>query len=80
MRLIRRNRSTTSPLEEGECYEHSYGTHVLGHVDVVPGPPEEVQLDVDPFVDPHHHVTTERLKRQFEERLARRPRRGRKLG
>jgi hypothetical protein len=76
VRLLPRKREESNSLAESDAYENSYGEHVLHHVEVVPSPPQE-PLEIDPFVDPHHHVTTDRLKRQFEERLARRPRRRR---
>jgi hypothetical protein len=63
---------------ESEVYERSYGEHVLDHVDVVQLEPTQVAAQPQPPKgDADHHVTTERLKRQFEERLAgRRRRRG----
>jgi len=51
---------------------------MLDHVDVIHLEPTHVPAAPLPeAVDRDHHVTTERLKRQFEERLAgRRHRRG----
>jgi hypothetical protein len=76
VRLIhRRGRST--PLAENDVYQRSYGEHV-DHVDVIHLEPPPLPLEAAPEPDQvDHHVTTERLKRQFEERLAgRRRRRG----
>jgi hypothetical protein len=70
--LLRRDRKETDALAEGECYDRSYGEGVLGNVDLV-----EYPIEPEPSPDPEHHVTTNRLKRQFEERLAARPRRRR---
>ena len=67
-------------LEEGECYDHSYREHVSDHVEVVRLEPVGIRFEVAVEVEAEHHVTTERLKGQFEERLAartRRPRRAR---
>lgn len=76
MRLIRRNRQRTGSLAEDDCYDHSYGEHVSDHVDVVHLEPTERRIEI-PEVDDGHHVSTDRLKRQFEERLAARARRRR---
>jgi hypothetical protein len=57
-------------LAEGDCYDHSYGEGVLGNVDLV-------EAHAEPPADPAHHITTKRLKQQFEERLAARQRRRR---
>ena len=70
MRLIHRDRAPGS-LEEGDCYENSYGEHVLGHVDLVHLEHTDAQVELPP---PEQHVTTKRLKLQFEERLAARRR------
>ena len=70
MRLIRRERPREDSLEEGECYDHSYGEHVSDHVEVVRLEPAGIRVEVPVEVGTEHHVTTERLKGQFEERLA----------
>src|SRR6266581_4909391 len=76
MRLIRRDRAPAGSLEEGECYDRSYGDGVLGkHVDVVHVEPSESRVELLAEVDGMHHVTSEGLKRQFAERLAARRRR-----
>jgi hypothetical protein len=74
VRLIHRSRAPSSSLEEGDCYERSYGEGVLGHVDVVHLEPSDPRIEIAPS-DGEHHVTTEDLKRQFAERLAARRRR-----
>lgn len=74
MRLIHRRQRET-PLAEEECYDHSYGEHVSAHVDVVPLDPSQPVLDLVEEPQPEHHVTTRRLKDQFEQRLASRRRR-----
>jgi hypothetical protein len=78
VRLIHR-RERPNPLAESEAYEQSYGEHVLDHVDVIHLEPTHVHAAPPPADagDREHHVTTERLKRQFEERLAGRRRRRR---
>jgi hypothetical protein len=73
VRLIHRDRARTGSLEEGDCYEHSYGKAVLDHVDVVQLEPAEAPVETPPQKD--HHVTSQGLKRQFEERFAARRRR-----
>ena len=75
VRLIHRNRAASGSLEEGDCYKHSYGEGVLGHVDVVHLEPSDPRIEIIPEVEGAHHVTTEGLKRQFAERLAARRRR-----
>ena len=80
MRLLHRERPRKKSLEEGECYDHSYGEHVSDHVEVVRLEPAGLKLEIPVGVETEHHVTTEHLKDQFEERLAartRRPRRAR---
>jgi hypothetical protein len=72
VRLIKRSQAKGS-LEEGECYEHSYGEHVLGNVDLVELEHTDAHV---PLPEPASHVTTRQLKLQFEARLAAR-RRGR---
>jgi len=70
----------TPPLGEAECYERSYGEHVFDHVDVVP-PSHPWEKGIPAIAwddDGTAHVTTEGLKRQFEERLAARKRRNHK--
>jgi len=74
MRLIRRDRTPAGSLQEGECYDRSYGDIALGHVDVLHVEPSE-PIEVPFEVDDGHHVTSEGLKRQFAERLAARRRR-----
>lgn len=74
VRLIHRERLREGSLEEGECYDHSYGEYVSGHVEIVPLEPAGVRLEIPAEVEREHHVTTEQLKRQFEERLAARTR------
>ena len=71
MRLIHRDRAEAGSLEEGECYERSYGEHVLDNVDLVDLDHMETPVELPA---PEHHVTTKRLKSQFEERLAARRR------
>jgi hypothetical protein len=73
VRLLHRNRVPSGSLEEGDCYERSYGAGVLGNVEVVHLEASEPR--VDPEADGMHHVTSEGLKRQFVERLAARRRR-----
>jgi hypothetical protein len=72
VRLIHRNRGKPGSLAEGDCYENSYGDHVLDHVDLVELEHSEAQVELPP---PAHHVSTRLLKVQFEERLAARRRR-----
>jgi hypothetical protein len=80
VRLIHREPQREDSLAEGECYDHSYGKHVSDHVEVVRLEPSGIRVEIPVEVESGHHVTTERLKAQFEERLAartRRPRRAR---
>jgi hypothetical protein len=77
VRLIHRKRPRQDCLREGECYEHSYGEHVSDHVDVVHVEPAGIRVEIPIEVETEHHVTTERLKEQFEQRLAARTRRSR---
>ena len=70
MRLIHRERLHEDSLEEGECYDHSYREHVSDHVEVVRLEPAGIRVESPEEVETEHHVTTERLKGQFEERLA----------
>jgi hypothetical protein len=70
VRLIHRQRPREDSLEEGECYDHSYGEHVSDHVEVVRLEPARIRVEIPVEVQTEHHVTTERLKGQFEERLA----------
>jgi hypothetical protein len=78
VRLIHRERPREDSLGEGECYVHSYGEHVSDHVEVVRLEPAGIRVEIPVEVETERHVTTERLKGQFEERLAargaRRPR------
>jgi hypothetical protein len=50
---------------------------LLRRIGVRKGLPAEDSELMPPMVQPPHHVTTERLKRQFEERLTERTRRRR---
>ena len=70
VRLTHRERPREDPLEEGECYDHSYGEHLSDHVEVVHLEPAGISVEIPVEVATEHHVTTERLKDQFEERLA----------
>ena len=78
MRLIHRKRRGEDSLEEGECYDHTYREHLSDHVELVPLEPAGVRVEIPVEVETEHHVTTERLKVQFEERLAARTRRSRR--
>jgi hypothetical protein len=66
VRLIHGKRPRDNPLREGECYDHSYGQHVSDHVDVVHLEPAGIRVEIPLQVETEHHVTTERLKDQFE--------------
>ncbi len=79
VRLIRVKRPREVSLREGECYDHSYGEHVSDHVHVVHLEPAGMRVEIPVEVETEHHVTTERLKDQFEERLAARTRRSRSI-
>jgi hypothetical protein len=76
--LIRRERPREDSLEEGKCYDHSYREHMSDHVEVVRLEPAGIRVEVPVEVETEHHVTTERLKGQFEQRLAARRRRSRR--
>jgi hypothetical protein len=78
VRLIHRERPREDSLEEGECYDHSYREHVSDHVEVVSLAPAGTRVEIPVEVETEHHVTTERLKGQFERRLAARTRRSRR--
>jgi hypothetical protein len=78
VRLIHRERPRDDSLEEGECYDHSYGKHVSDHVEIVPLESAGIRVDIPVEVETKPHVTTECLKRQFEDRLAARTRRSRR--
>jgi len=78
VRLIHRERPREDSLEEGECYDHSYREHVTDHVEVVSLEPTGTRVEIPLEVETEHHVTTERLKGQFEQRLAARTRRSRR--
>jgi hypothetical protein len=72
--LRKRDRERTGSLAEGDCYDHSYGEGVIGNVDLVDAqsePPSDSKHDPTS----EHHVTSKRLKQQFEARLAARSRR-----
>jgi len=73
VRLIKRDRPGSS-LAEDDCYENSYGDHVLGHVDLVELEHADASVRLP---EPEHHVSTRQLKTQFEDRLAARRRRTR---
>ena len=75
MRLLQRRRDEDAPLGEAEVYAHSYGEHVSDHVDPIPAEPTRPAPDIPWEVDSLRHVTSEGLKRQFEERLQARKRR-----
>jgi hypothetical protein len=75
MRLLQRRRDEEVSLGEAECYAHSYGDHVSDHVDPVPAEASSPAPSIPWEVDPLRHVTSEGLKRQFEERLQARRRR-----
>src|SRR5438067_7170232 len=78
VRLIHRKQPRQDSLQEGECYSHSYGEHVSDHVEVVRFESKGMRADETPVeIGIEHHVTTEHLKRQFEEKLAARSRRAR---
>jgi hypothetical protein len=78
VRLIHRERPREESLEEDECYDHSYGDHLSDHVELVRLEPAGVRVEIPVEVETEHHVTTERLKGQFEERLAARTHRSRR--
>jgi hypothetical protein len=78
VRLIHRERPREDSLEEGKCYDHSYREHMSDHVEVVPLEPAGIRVETPAEVETEHHVTTERLKGQFEQRLAARKRRSRR--
>jgi hypothetical protein len=50
---------------------------VSDHVDVVHVEPARIRVEIPIEIETEHHVTTERLKEQFEQRLAARTRRSR---
>ena len=73
--LLHRKRDGVVSLDESDCYAHSYREHRRGHVDPIPVAPPAPAPEILWDLDPPRHVTTEALKRQFEERLeARKPR------
>jgi hypothetical protein len=78
VRLIHREQPHEDSLEEAECYDHSYGEHMFDHVEVVRLEPAGIRIEIPVKVETEHHVTTERLKSQFEERLAARARSSRR--
>ena len=78
MRLLHRNRRRAGSLGEADCYAHSYGEHVLDHVDPVRSEPAIRTPEIAWDVETLRHVTTEGLKRAFEERLEARRRRKRR--
>jgi len=51
---------------------------LVDHVEVVRLEPARITVEVPVEVETEHHVTTERLKGQFEARLAARTRRSRR--
>ncbi len=78
VRLIHRERRRDDSLEEGECYDHSYREHMSDHVEVVRLEPAGIRVEIAVEGETEHHVTTKRLKAQFEERLAARTRSSRR--
>jgi hypothetical protein len=78
VRFIHRERQREGSLEEGECYDHSYGQHLSDHVEIVPLESTAIMVEIPVEVETERHVTTGRLKAQFEERLAARARRSRR--
>jgi hypothetical protein len=78
VRLIHRERPHEDSLEEGSCYDHSYREHMSDHVEVVRLEPAGIRVEIPVELGTEHHVTTERLKAQFEQRLAARTRRSRR--
>jgi hypothetical protein len=78
VRLIHRERPREESLEEEECYDHSYAEHLPDHVELVRLEPAGVRVEIPVEIETEHHVTTQRLKDQFEERLAARTRRSRR--
>jgi hypothetical protein len=77
MRLLHRRQERSVALDESDCYAHSYGEHLLDHVDPVPADSSGARPEIPWDLETPRHVTTEGLKRQFEERLEgrKRPRR-----
>jgi hypothetical protein len=59
--------------------QRSTSARVSNHVDLVSLEPAGIGIEVSLEVEPEHHVTTERLKDQFEERLAARTGRSRSV-
>jgi hypothetical protein len=78
VRLIHRERRRDDSLEEGQCYDHSYREHMSDHVEVVRLEPAGIRVEIAVEGETEHHVTTKRLKAQFEERLAARTRSSRR--
>jgi hypothetical protein len=78
VRLIHRKRPRENSLEESECYDHAYRENVVEHVDVIQLEPTGIKVETRMEVETDNRVTTERLKHQFEERLAARTRRSRR--
>ncbi len=76
--MIHRKRPREDSLEESECYDHAYGEQVSEHVDVVYLEPPGIRVEIPIEDETEHRLTTERLKAQFEERLAARTRRSRR--
>ena len=75
MRLRHRGQGTADSLAEDDCYAHSYGKDAsTDHVDVVRLEVSGIRPESPTEPEPAFHVTTERLKLQFEERLAARSR------
>jgi hypothetical protein len=76
---LHRGKNTADSLAEDDCYAHSYGKDAsTDHVDVVRLEVSGIRPDPPIEPEPALHVTTKRLKLQFEERLAARARRPRK--
>ena len=78
VRLIHGKRPREDSLQEGECYDHSYREHMSDHVEVVRLESVGIRVEIAVEDETEHHVTTKRLKNQFEERLAARTRSSRR--
>jgi len=77
MRLLHREGEPDRALDEADCYAHSYGQHLFDHVDRVRAAAPADAPEIPWEIETPRHVTTEGLKRQFEERLEARGHRGR---
>ncbi len=65
-------------LSEKDCYAHSYGRHLLNHVDPVRLEPSTRARRLVSNSEAVRHVSSEGLKRQFLQRLEARKRGPRK--